>query len=328
MKPVKLGVLGVSAHYSLRLRLPVKNSPMIELTALGSRSLERSQKVAAEWGFKKAYGSYEEVLSDPEVEMVYIPLPNDSHAEWIKKCADAGKAVLCEKPVAMNADEAADAFAYAESKGVMAMEAFMYRFHPQWIRAKELIDIGEIGEVQSIHTIFSYDLTDPSNIRSRLETGGGALYDIGCYAISSARFLLGEEPERAISTISRDPVGGTDILTSGILDFGKTRTLFTVGTKMAPRQKVSVYGSGGNLTVILPFNAYPDVPLKLIVDNGIGPREIKCGPDDHYALMLEAFARALREGGSAPIPPSDAIANMKVIDAMFRSEKSGGWEAI
>ncbi len=328
MKPVKLGVLGVAKHYSLRLRLPMKNSPMIELTALGSRSLERSQKVAAEWGFKKAYGSYEEVLSDPDVEMVYIPLPNDSHAEWIKKCADAGKAVLCEKPVAMNADEAADAFAYAESKGVMAMEAFMYRFHPQWIRAKELIEIGEIGEVQSIHTIFSYNLTDPTNIRSRMETGGGALYDIGCYAISSARFLLGREPERAISTISRDPVGGTDILTSGMLDFGETRTLFTVGTKMAPRQKVSVYGSGGNLTIILPFNAYPDVPLKLIVDSGIGPREIKCGPDDQYALMFEAFAKALRAGGSAPTPASDAIANMKVIDAMFRSEKSGGWEAI
>lgn len=328
MKPVKLGVLGVSKHYSLRIHIPVMKSPKIELTALGSRSLERSTKAAAELGFEKAYGSYEEVLADPDVEMVYIPLPNDVHAEWIKKCADAGKAVLCEKPVAMNADEAADAFTYAESRGVLAMEAFMYRFHPQWVRAKELIDIGEIGEVQTIHTIFSYKLEDRTNIRNRMETGGGGLYDIGCYAISTARFLLGREPEKVIATISRDPVDGTDTLTSAILDFGGTRTIFTVGTRMAARQKVSVYGSGGNLTVVRPFNAYPDVPMTLVVDSGDGPREIKCGPVDQYALMFEAFAKALRDGAPAPTLPSDAIANMKVIDAAFRSEKSGGWESV
>ena len=328
MKPLKLGVLGVSGHYGLRVSTPASHSPLIELTALGSRSLDRSKAAAAKWGFEKAYGSYQEVLDDSDVEAVYIPLPNEVHAEWIKKCADAGKAVLCEKPVALDAADAADAFAYAEKKGVLAMEAFMYRFHPQWVKAKELIDIGEIGEVMSIQTIFSFNLEDPTNIRNKMENGGGALYDIGCYAISSARFLMGREPERVISTISRDPIGGTDILTSAILDFGGPRALFTVSTRMAPRQKVSVYGSGGNLTVVRPFNGAPDVPLTVVIDPGDGAREIKCGPADQYELMLEAFARAYRKGKPAPTLPSDAIANMKVIDAVFRSEKSGNWETV
>ncbi len=328
MKPVKLGVLGVSGHYDLRLQTPLSTLSSIELTALASRSLPRAKTAAAKWGFKKAYGSYEEVVKDPELEAVYIPLPNDAHAPWIRKCADAGKAILCEKPIALDAVEAAEAIAYAESKGVMVMEAFMYRYHPQWIRAKQIIDVGEIGEVLSIHTIFSYFNDDPDNIRNRNETGGGALMDIGCYAISTARFLTGKEPLRVVSTIDRDPVGGTDTFSSAILDFGKARAQFTVSTRMAPRQKVSVYGSSGNLTVIRPFNAYPDVPLKVIVDAGDGPREFACGPADQYALMFDAFAKAFREGKGAPPPPSDAIANMKVIDAVFRSEKSGNWEDV
>jgi predicted dehydrogenase len=329
MKPIKLGVLGVSTHYGLRVSIPAAQSPMVELRALGSRSLERSKKAAAEWGFEKAYGSYEEVLSDPEVEAVYIPLPNDLHATWIKKCADAGKAVLCEKPVALDSAEAADAFSYAESKGVLAMEAFMYRFHPQWVRAKELIDIGEIGDVMSIHTIFSFSNTDLENIRNIKANGGGALYDIGCYAISSARFLMGGEPERVVADIVTDQQTQTDTLSSAMMDFGGgRRAQFTVSTRMAPRQKVSVYGSGGSLTVVLPFNAYPDVPLVVVVNNGVGTREIKCGPADQYGLMLEAFAKSFREGSSAPTPPSDAIANMKVIDAVFRSGSSGKWETV
>ncbi len=328
MKPVQFGVLGVSAHFGLRIYDPLSKSPYCKLTALGSRSLEKSKEAARRWGFSKAYGSYQEVVDDPDVEAVYVPLPNDSHAEWIKKCADAGKAVLCEKPIAMNALEAAEALNYAESRGVPAMEAFMYRFHPQWIRAKELIDMGEIGRVLSIHTVFSYNNTDSANIRNRKETGGGANYDIGCYAISSARFLFGREPERVVSQIEFDPETGTDVLTSAILDFGGPRAQFTVSTRMNPRQQVSVYGSRGNLTVIRPFNAYPDVPLSVVVDYGDGPREIQCGPADQYALMFEAFSKAVREGRPVPTPPSDAVANMKVIDAVFRSAESGGWETV
>ncbi len=328
MNPLKLGVLGVSGHFGLRLFNPLNASPLISFRALGSRNLERSKSAAAKWGFEKAYGSYQEVLDDPEVEAVYIPLPNNLHAEWIRKCADAGKAVLCEKPLAMNAAEAADALAYAESKGVLAMEAFMYRFHPQWVRAKELIDVGEIGDIMSIHTIFSFDNNDAANIRNIKEAGGGALYDIGCYAISSARFLMGCEPDRVVAEMEYDTESKTDIHTSALMTFGKKRAQFTVSTRMAPRQKVSVYGSEGSLTVVLPFNAYPDVPLTVVVNNGVGTREIKCGPADQYSLLFEGFARAFREGKPAPTPPSDSVANMKVIDAVFRSAESGTWESI
>lgn len=328
MKPVKLGVLGVSGHYGLRVHKPAAASSLITLRALGSRDAQRADAAAARFGFERAFGSYQGVLDDPEVEAVYIPLSNNLHAEWIKKCADAGKAVLCEKPSALSAAEAADAFGYAESKGVPAMEAFMYRFHPQWITARDIAARGEIGDIRSIHTMFSYFNDDPENTRNRRETGGGALYDIGCYAVSSARFLLGREPERVVAHIEYDPAFGVDTLSSGILDFGGPRCVFTVSMRTAPRQRVTAYGSGGSLTVHRPFNAYPDIPLKLEADDGDGPRIIPCGPADQYGLMLDAFAAALREGRPMPIPASDAVNNMKVIDALYRSGGSGNWEPV
>lgn len=328
MKPVKLGVLGVSGHYGLRVHKPAAASSLITLRALGSRDVQRADAAAARFGFERAFGSYQGVLDDPEVEAVYIPLSNNLHAEWIKKCADAGKAVLCEKPSALSAAEAADAFGYAESKGVPAMEAFMYRFHPQWITARDIAARGEIGDIRSIHTMFSYFNDDPENTRNRRETGGGALYDIGCYAVSSARFLLGREPERVVAHIEYDPAFGVDTLSSGILDFGGPRCVFTVSMRTAPRQRVTAYGSGGSLTVHRPFNAYPDIPLKLETDDGDGPRTILCGPADQYGLMLDAFAGALREGRPMPIPALDAVNNMKVIDALYRSGGSGNWEPV
>ena len=328
MKPVKLGVLGVSGHYGLRVHKPAAASSLITLRALGSRDARRADTAAARFGFERAFGSYQGVLDDPEVEAVYIPLSNNLHAEWIKKCADAGKAVLCEKPSALSAAEAADAFGYAESKGVPAMEAFMYRFHPQWITARDIAARGEIGDIRSIHTMFSYFNDDPENTRNRRETGGGALYDIGCYAVSSARFLLGREPERVVAHIEYDPAFGVDTLSSGILDFGGPRCVFTVSMRTAPRQCVTAYGSGGSLTVHRPFNAYPDIPLKLETDDGDGPRTIPCGPADQYGLMLDAFAAALREGRPMPIPASDAGNNRSVIDALYRSGGSGTWEPV
>ena len=328
MKPVKFGVLGVSAHYGLRIHKPLLNSPYVTLTAIGSRQRKRAVAAAEDWRFKRAYGSYQEVVDDSEVEAVYIPLSNDLHSEWIKKCADAGKAVLCEKPVALNSLEAAEAFDYADKKGVLAMEAFMYRFHPQWTQAREVIKGGEIGKIRSIHTVFSFYNDDPSNIRNQREVGGGALYDIGCYAISSARFLLDREPIRVAAAVDYDSVTGVDTLTSGIMDFSGPRALFTVSTRMMEEQKVFVYGSKGHLTVVRPFNAYTDRPLTLVIENDEGRRDIQCGPADQYGLMFEAFARAFRSGDPAPLSGSDGIANMKVIDAVFRSGQSGIWEKI
>jgi len=328
MKPVVWGILSVSVHYGLRVHTYLSKSPLVQLRGIASRSTQRAEEAARELGMPRAYGSYEEMLADKEIEAVYIPLPNHMHAEWVKKAADAGKHVLCEKPFAMNAREAEQAFAHAKSKGVLAMEAFMYRFHPQWKRAREIVKAGEIGDPQVVSTLFTYMLKDPKNIRNILSAGGGGIPDIGCYAVSSARFLIGREPTRVMSLVHRDPELGTDILASGILDFGTARSMFTVGTQSHPWQRVDVLGSGGELSVLLPFNAYPDAPLQVSVTTGIGTRQVYTLATDQYVEMFEAFSRAVREGGAAPTPPEDAVANMKVLDALFKSEKSGAWERV
>jgi predicted dehydrogenase len=300
----------------------------VEVRAVASRARDRAEEAAHDLGIPKAYGSYAELLADREIEAVYIPLPNHLHAEWVKKAADAGKHVLCEKPFAMNAAEAEEAIRYAEAKGVLVMEAFMYRFHPQWIKAEEMVRTGEIGKVQAVHTTFSYMLKDPANIRNIPEAGGGGLPDIGCYAVSSARFLLGREPERVFALVHRDPKLKTDILSSAILDFGVARAVFTVSTQAHPGQRVDVLGTGGQISLPLPFNAYPDVPMQISVTTGLGTRTISLPVADQYVEMFDGFSRAVREGGGAPTPPKDAIDNMKVQDALFRSEKSGGWEKV
>jgi predicted dehydrogenase len=328
MKPVVWGILSVSGHYGLRVHTNVTKSPLVEMRAVASRSKQKAAEAAAFYGMPKSYGSYEDLLADREIEAVYIPVPNHMHAEWVKKAADAGKHILCEKPFALNARDAEEAIHHAESKGVMIMEAGMYRLHPQWKRAREIVRSGEIGEVHTIHTSFCYSLSDPTNIRNILSVGGGAIYDVGYYAVSSARFLLGKEPLRVLSLVHRDPRLKTDTLSSGILDFGTTRAIFTVATQTFPWQCVDAAGSGGHLTVHLPFNAYPDVPLQVSVSNGVGSRTIDAPATDQYVELFEGFSRAVREGGPVPTPPQDAIDNMKVLDALFRSEKSGAWEKL
>jgi predicted dehydrogenase len=293
-----------------------------------SRTAEKAKKAAQEFGIPFSYGSYEDLLKDDKIEAVFIPLPNHMHLEWIKKAADTGKHILCEKPLVMNAKEVAEAIEYTKKKGVMLMEAFMHRFHPQWQRARDLSFVGEIGMVQSVHTQFFYSLTDPKNIRNILDTGGGAVRDIGCYAVNVARFILGKEPIRVVSLLSRDKNFGTDILTSCILDFGSARSVFTVATQTYPFQRVDIHGSDGRITIRNPFNIFPDVPVRITVNNAVGKRDLDIGPADQYALEFEAFSKALREGKEVPTPPEDALNNQKVLDAIFRSEKSGNWEKV
>ncbi len=328
MKPVVWGVLSVSTHYRLRVHTYLVKSPLIEMRAVASRSREKAESFAREFGIPRWYGSYEDLLADKEIEAVYIPLPNHLHAEWVKKCADAGKHVLCEKPFARDAREAEDAIRHAEKRGVKVMEAFMYRLHPQWQRAREIVKAGELGEVHSVHTLFTYMLTDPSNIRNVLSMGGGGLYDIGCYAVSTARFMIGREPARAVSLVHRDPSFKTDILASGMLDFGKARSVFTVGTQTYGWQRVDVIGSDGEMRIHIPYNAPPDASLMVTVTTGIGKRPVFTPAADQYQRMFEGFSRAVRGEGTVPTPPEDAINNMKVLDALFRSEKSGTWEKV
>jgi len=303
-------------------------SELTKVVGIASRDAEKAAQAAREFGLEKSFGSYEALLADPGIDAVYIPLPNHLHAEWIKRAADAGKHVLCEKPFAMDAAQAVDAARYAEAKEVKVMEAFMYRFHPQWVRAKEIVLSGEIGRVLFVQTQFAFNNRDPRNIRNILESGGGAIYDIGCYACSSARFIVGKEPTRAISLTERDAGFGTDILSSAMLDFGDARALFTVGTQSFPTQRVDVIGSAGSISINIPFNMYSDVPAEMRVVTSIGPRTLNLGPAGQYRLMFDAFSKSVLEGTEVPTPPSDAIGNMRAIDALFRSEKSGLWEKV
>jgi len=328
MKPVTWGVLSVSGHFVGRISASVRKSPLNVFQAIASRSAERARAAAAAMGIPRAYGSYAELLADKDIEAVYVPLPNLYHAEWVRKAADAGKHVLCEKPFAMSAEEARQTFDYAARKGVLVMESLMYRFHPQWIHARELVRGGDIGEIHSVNTFFSYNFADPANVRNRLDIGGGGLRDIGSYAVSAARHLVGVEPTRVVSLMYRDPVLKTDTITTGVLDFGKARSTFTVGTQTQAWQRLEALGSGGSLFMHIPFTAYSDAASEMTVTGWNGTRTVLIPPADHFVEIFDAFSRAVRSGGPVPHPPEDTVGNQKVLDALFRSEKSGAWEAV
>jgi len=328
MKKLKMGVLGVSAHFILRVLSPVKKSDLVEIYAIASRSGDKAREASEKYKIPVYYPSYEEMLNDTSIDMIFIPLPNHMHAEWIKKSADAGKHIICEKPLAMNSEEAESASRYAEKKKVKLMEAFMYRFHPQWTTAKKIVGDGSIGKIQAIHTFFGFYNNDPDNIRNIKAYGGGAILDIGCYAVSSSRFLFNAEPVRVIALNSFDSKFGTDYCSSGILDFGDTRTVFTTSTLTFPWQKVEIHGDTGVLIIDIPFNAIPDLPMKLILTNEKGVKVIETEAVDQYRLQFEGFARSILENTEVPTPVTDAIANMKVLDALFSSGKNGGWVKI
>lgn len=325
MKTLQLGILSVSGFFQKKIAIPVAKSPLIDIAAIASRSAEKAEAAAHKYGIPKAYDSYEELFADDALDAVYIPLPNHLHAEYIRKAADAGKHIICEKPIALTAQEAEESIAYAESKGVKVMEAFMYRFHPQWQHARELILMKEIGQLQAVQTFFSYNNTDPSNIRNRQDAGGGALLDIGCYAVSVSRFLTGQEPKRVVSLSQEDPDFGTDVLLSGLLDFGGTRATFTIGTQTFPYQRVNAIGSSGMISIEIPFNTPSDVETRIQVTNSVGTREVLFPPEDQYILEFEAFAQAVLEDHEVPTPSQDAIHNMKVLDALRHSAEKGSW---
>ena len=302
-----------------------------EVTAIASRDLHKAEEVARALGIAKAYGSYEELLADPQIEAVYNPLPNQLHVPWSIKAAEAGKHVLCEKPISMTVAEAKSLLAVQERTGVIIGEAFMVRTHPQWLRTRELIASGRIGSLRSIQGFFSYFNTDPKNIRNIAECGGGGLMDIGCYPINTSRFLFGEEPSRVSATLKNDPNFHVDCLTSAILEFPSGQATFTCSTQLVPYQRMQVLGTKGRIEIEIPFNAPNDRPCRIFIDDGRdlvgGGITIETFPVcDQYTIQGDVFSKAVREGGQAPVPLTDAIKNMAVIEAVFRAAKSGVWE--
>ena len=333
LAPVRWGVLGAS-RFALHISLPgMKTGALTEIRALASRDLAKAREAAAALGIPRAYGSYEELLSDPDIEAIYIPLPNHLHVEWTARAARAGKHVLCEKPIALTAADAETLLSVRQETGKLIAEAFMVRSHPQWQQARAWIASGRIGELVSVQTAFSYFNRDASNIRNQKDAGGGALYDIGCYAVNTSRYLFGREPTRAIALVERDPDFGTDRMTSGMLDFGGGHLTFTCGTQLVPFQRVTALGTKGRIEIEIPFNAPADRPGRILLDDGAqlggGSAQVTAFPVvDQYSLQAEAFSRAVRTGGTVANSIEVAVGNMRVIDALFRSAESGGWQTI
>ena len=328
---VRWGVLGV-AQISVRKVIPaMQKGEWSDVAAIASRDRQKAEDAAQTLGIAKAYGSYEELLLDPEIEAIYNPLPNHLHVPWTVKAAEAGKHVLCEKPISLTAEEARTLLAVRERAGVKIGEAFMVRTHPQWLRTRELIASGRIGPLRSILGFFSYFNRNPDNIRNVLEFGGGGLMDIGCYPINTSRFVFGEEPSRVMGVIERDPEMKTDRLTSAILDFPSGQSIFTCGTQLVPYQRMQFLGTKGRIEIQIPFNAPNDRPCRIFIDDGRdlfggGVSTEEFPTCDQYTIQGDAFSRAVREGGEVPVPLEDAIKNMAVIEAVFRSAESGKWE--
>jgi predicted dehydrogenase len=327
---VRWGILS-TAKIGLTSVLPAtKEADRCQVVAIASRDLDRARTVADRFGIARTYGAYEDLLADEEVDAVYIPLPNHLHAGWTIAAARAGKHVLCEKPLALTAAEAQEMVDACADADVLLMEAFMYRLHPSWEAVRELVASGRIGELRAIQSWFSYFNDDPSDIRNVLDHGGGALYDIGCYPVNVSRMLYGAEPDVVAATITRDPVDGTDVLTSAMLRFGDGVATFTCSTRAEPDQRVHIYGTRGRISVGIPFNIPADRPAEVSVTAGGDPpvapatEVLRFGPADQYRIQAERFARAILEGEPVPTPPEDAVANLRVIEAIFRLGDASG----
>jgi predicted dehydrogenase len=326
MKKLRWGIISTANIGTQKVIPGMMKSRELEVVAISSRKLETAQNWAKKLGIPKAYGSYEEMLADPDIDAVYNPLPNHLHVPLTLAAAKAGKHVLCEKPIGLNAKDAEKL--KKAPRGILIQEAFMVRHNPQWIDVRARVRAGEIGQLKAIQCFFSYRLDDPKNVRNILKIGGGGLLDIGCYPITVARFLYEGEPRRVMGLIERHPKFKVDNLMSGIADFGKARHLsFTISTAVAPYQRVHVVGTEGRIEVEIPFNAPPDKPNRIFIQ-GMTMNEgewVSHPIRDQYMMQAEAFGRAVRREEPLAWPVTDAIKNMKIIDAFFKSEKSGKW---
>lgn len=329
---LRWGVLS-TAKIGLKKVLPaMQQGQYTSVTAIASRDLAKAKEAAAALGISKVYGSYEELLADPDIDAVYNPLPNQLHVPWTIKAAEAGKHVLCEKPISLTVAEAKTLLDVLTRTGVRIGEAFMVQTAPQWLRLRELLTEGRIGTLRSVAGFFSYFNDDPSNIRNQVDCGGGGLMDIGCYLILASRCAFGQEPRRVVGCMDRDPRMHTDRLTSAILDFPAGQAIFTCSTQLVPYQRVQFFGTKGRIEIEIPFNAPPDRPTRLFIDDGSdlfgGGVTTEIFPVcDQYTLQGDAFSKAVLENTEVPVPLEEAIKNMAVIEAIFSSANSGNWES-
>jgi len=330
MTTLRIGILSTADIARKKVIPGFRQADRCEVVAIASRDVARARAVADELGIATAYGSYEALLADPGIDAVYIPLPNHLHAEWTIAAARAGKHVLCEKPLAMTAADAERMVEACAAEGVRLMEAFMYRHHPSWTAVREIVASGRIGRLRAVQSWFSFYNDDPANIRNKLDAGGGALFDVGCYAVNLSRMLFAAEPVDVQASIVRDPDSGVDIVTSAILEFGDGLATFTCSTRVEPDQRVHVYGSDGRLSVGIPFNIPPDRPTHVYLTAGgdvpVAPatETLTFETADPYAVEAEQFAAAILDGLPTPTPPEDAVANLRVIERIFAAGDRAG----
>jgi len=329
-KKVRWGILGVARIATVKVIPAMQRGAWSEVAAIASRDIEKARHAAGELGIPKAYGSYEELLADPEIEAIYNPLPNHLHVPWSIRAAEAGKHVLCEKPISMSVAECRKLIAARDRTGVKIGDGFMVRTHPQWLRAREIVRSGEIGDLRAVMVAFSYFNRDPANIRNIEAIGGGAMMDIGCYAIQFSRFLFGVEPTRVCGMLDRDPEMRTDRLSSALLEFPSGQAVFTCSTQMVPHQRAQILGTKGRIEVQIPVNTPPDKATRILIDNGSdlfggGARTEEFPACDQYTIQGDLFSMAVRGKGDVPTPLEDAIGNMAVIEALFRSAKENAW---
>ncbi len=331
MDRVNWGILSTADIGRTKVVPAIQAETRSVVTAVASRNFESAEEYAAELGIENAYGSYGQLLADPDIDAVYIPLPNHMHAEWTIAAARAGKHVLCEKPIALSSSEAESMVNTCEEAGVIMREAFMYRFHPTWQAARRLIVEGGIGEVIAIDSWFSYFNDDADNIRNILDYGGGALMDIGCYSIHLSRMLFDSEPTGIKASVRRDPASGVDIYTAGVLEFGDRVSTFACSTRAEDDQRVDIYGTTGRVSIEIPFNIPPDHPTRIAVTVGgeppvaPGTQTIEFEAVDQYTLQAEAFVAAVLDGAELPDSGSDALGNMKTIERVFAAAGPSGW---
>lgn len=330
---LRWGILGTARIARTQVIPAMQQSGNHRIVAIASRDEDRGAEAARSLAIPRSYGSYEALLSDPDVDVVYNALPNHLHVPWSIKAVDAGKHVLCEKPVALNAAEARILLDAQRRTGKQVAEAFMVRSHPQWLKARELVSTGRIGELSLITGHFSYNRRDPSDVRSRVEYGGGVLLDIGCYPIMLSRWLFQSEPVSVIALIERDPELHVDRLTSGLLRFPNGQAAFTCAGQLALHQSMQLYGTKGRIQVEIPFNPPHDLPSRVMVDDGRdltggGVSIIELPAVNQFLLQADRFADAIHGRGGVPMSLEDSVANMAVIDALFRSAESGRVEAL
>lgn len=333
MKAIRFGVISTAKIGLERVIPAMQNSDGVRIDAIASRHLDRAKEAAARFGIEKAYGSYDELFADPEIEAVYNPLPNHLHVPVSIQAAQAGKHVLCEKPIALDAAEAQRLVQARDATGVVIAEAFMVRHHPQWHHVRQLIRNGRIGQLRAIQAVFSYMNRDPENVRNKADIGGGGIYDIGCYPIVTSRFLFESEPVRAHALIERDPDFQTDRLASATLHFPEGQAQFICSTQLVPQQRCQIFGTEGRIELDLPFTPLESETSRIVIDNGNhrgfgGADEITFDDVNQYTLQGEHFARVIRGEATLDFPLEDAVNNMAVIDALYRSGESGGWENI